>query len=82
MSRKFSVSRELRVVAHARHQIADKRGIYRALVAARARQAAVRDARYVMVDASDDSAPILCRLGLKAVTTTTPYVWTPLSAPN
>ncbi|NUS14322.1 MAG: GNAT family N-acetyltransferase, partial [Streptomyces sp.] len=26
---------------------------------------------------SDDSAPILRRLGFTAVTTTTPYVWTP-----
>jgi hypothetical protein len=57
-----------------------KRGIYRALVAVRARQAAARGTRYVMVDASDDSAPILRRLGFKAVTTTTPYVWTPPAA--
>jgi hypothetical protein len=57
-----------------------KRGIYRALVAVRARQAAARGTRYVMVDASDDSAPILRRLGFKAVTTTTPYVWTPSAA--
>jgi hypothetical protein len=28
-------------------------------------------------DASGDSAPIRRRLGLRAVTTTTPYVWTP-----
>jgi hypothetical protein len=34
-------------------------------------------ARYLQVDASDDSRPILQRLGLVAVTTTTPYVWTP-----
>ncbi len=53
------------------------RGIYRALVAARARSAAARGVRYLQVDASDDSAPILRRLGLAAVTTTTPYVWTP-----
>jgi GNAT superfamily N-acetyltransferase len=56
------------------------RGIYRALVAVRARQAAARGTRYVMVDASDDSAPILRRLGFQAVTTTTPYVWTPSAA--
>jgi hypothetical protein len=54
-----------------------KRGLYRALVAARGRQAAARGTRYVMVDASGNSAPILRRLGFKAVTTTTPYVWTP-----
>lgn len=53
------------------------KGIYRALVAARARSAAARGVRYLQVDASDDSAPILRRLGLTAVTTTTPYVWTP-----
>jgi len=54
-----------------------RRGTYRALVAVRARQAAARGTRYVMVDASDDSSPILRRLGFTAVTTTTPYVWTP-----
>jgi GNAT superfamily N-acetyltransferase len=53
------------------------RGIYRALVAVRAQRAVARGARYVMVDASDDSAPILRRLGFRAVTTTTAYVWTP-----
>ncbi|MEV7005383.1 GNAT family N-acetyltransferase [Streptosporangium sp. NPDC051022] len=53
------------------------RGIYRALVADRARHAAARGVRYLHVDASDDSAPILRRLGFRAVTTTTPYVWTP-----
>ncbi len=53
------------------------RGIYRALVAARASIAAARGVRYLEVDASDDSAPILRRLGFEAVTTTTPYVWSP-----
>ncbi|WP_069463888.1 GNAT family N-acetyltransferase [Actinacidiphila rubida] len=53
------------------------RGIYRALVAARARLAAGRAVPYLQVDASDDSAPILRRLGFVVVTTTTPYVWTP-----
>ncbi|NYH52423.1 GNAT superfamily N-acetyltransferase [Nocardiopsis arvandica] len=53
------------------------RGIYRALVAARARVAAARGVRYLQVDASEDSAPVLRRLGFEAVTTTTPYVWTP-----
>jgi GNAT superfamily N-acetyltransferase len=57
-----------------------KRGIYRALVAVRAARAAARGTRYVMVDASDDSAPVLVRLGFTAVTTTTPYVWTPAAA--
>ena len=33
--------------------------------------------RYLQVDASDNSRPILERLGFVAVTTTTPYVWSP-----
>lgn len=53
------------------------RGIYRALVATRAALAVTRGVDYLHVDASDDSAPILRRLGFKAVTTTTPYVWSP-----
>jgi GNAT superfamily N-acetyltransferase len=53
------------------------RGLYRALVARRAQAAAERGVRYLQVDASADSAPILRRLGFVAVTTTTPYVWTP-----
>jgi hypothetical protein len=53
------------------------RGIYRALVAVRAQRAVQCGVRYLEVDASDDSAPILRRLGFRAVTTTTPYVWTP-----
>ncbi|MFE2913219.1 GNAT family N-acetyltransferase [Kitasatospora indigofera] len=53
------------------------RGVYRALVARRARIALEHGHRYLHVDASDDSDPILRRLGLTAITTTTPYVWTP-----
>jgi GNAT superfamily N-acetyltransferase len=53
------------------------RGIYRALVARRAQLAAARGVRYLQVDASSDSAPILRRLGFQALATTTPYVWTP-----
>jgi hypothetical protein len=53
------------------------RGLYRAMVAHRARLAAARGVPYLYVDASADSAPILTRLGLHAVTTTTPYVWSP-----
>jgi hypothetical protein len=52
-------------------------GIYRALVARRAQLAAACGVPYLYVDASADSAPILTRLGLLAITTTTPYVWTP-----
>jgi hypothetical protein len=53
------------------------RGIYRALVAHRARIAVERGIHYLWVDASDDSSPILQRLGLRAISTTTPWVWTP-----
>jgi GNAT superfamily N-acetyltransferase len=56
------------------------RGIYRALVARRARVAAERGRRYLQVDASDDSRPILERLGFIVVGTTTPYNWKPPTA--
>jgi GNAT superfamily N-acetyltransferase len=56
------------------------KGIYRALVARRARFAVRTGAKYLQVDASDDSAPILQRLGFVAVATTTPYLWTPPAA--
>ncbi|GAA1914476.1 GNAT family N-acetyltransferase [Nocardioides hwasunensis] len=52
------------------------RGIYRALVAARARSAVERGIRYINSDCTDMSRPILERSGLAAITTTTPYVWT------
>jgi GNAT superfamily N-acetyltransferase len=51
------------------------RGLYRATVAYRANLAADRGFRFVEVDASSGSRPILARLGFVAVTTTTPYVW-------
>jgi hypothetical protein len=57
------------------------RGIYHALVAARALLAAARGVPYLQVDASSDSAPILRRLGFAELTTTTPYVWTPPAQP-
>lgn len=57
-----------------------RRGIYRATVTYRANLAAKRGFRYLEVDASDDSRPILERLGFQAVTTTTPYVWSPPTA--
>jgi GNAT superfamily N-acetyltransferase len=52
-------------------------GIYRALVARRAQLAAARGFRYLQVDASSNSAPILRRLGFQPIAMTTPYVWTP-----
>jgi len=56
------------------------RGIYRAIVAYRASLAARRGFRFVEVDASNASRPILERLGFSAVTTTTPYIWSPPTA--
>lgn len=53
------------------------RGIYKALVAVRAADAVDNGHKYLQVDASDDSRPILERLGFVAVTTTTPYIWRP-----
>jgi GNAT superfamily N-acetyltransferase len=54
-----------------------RRGLYRALVGYRAQRARARGCRWLQIDASDDSRPILERLGLVTVTTTTPYIWTP-----
>jgi GNAT superfamily N-acetyltransferase len=53
------------------------RGIYRATVAYRAGLARARGFRYVEVDAGPNSRPILERLGFVAVTTTTPFIWSP-----
>jgi GNAT superfamily N-acetyltransferase len=52
-----------------------RKGIYRATVAHRANLAAARGFRFLQVDASADSRPILEQLGFVAVTTTTPFVW-------
>jgi GNAT superfamily N-acetyltransferase len=53
------------------------RGIYRARVGYRARLAAEREYRYLQVDASPMSRPILERLGFTCLAMTTPYVWSP-----
>jgi GNAT superfamily N-acetyltransferase len=53
------------------------RGIYRALVAYRARLAKARGYRYLHVDASPESRPILERLGFACLALTTPYTWAP-----
>ncbi|HWS38682.1 MAG TPA: GNAT family N-acetyltransferase [Actinoplanes sp.] len=50
------------------------KGIYRALVAERARIAADLGYKYLQVDATDQSRPILQRLGFAALSTTTPYL--------
>lgn len=53
------------------------RGLYRATLLHRARLGLARGKDYVRVDASPDSEPILRRLGLHRVATTTPYLLTP-----
>jgi GNAT superfamily N-acetyltransferase len=54
-----------------------RKGIYRATVSYRASLAQGRGKVYLETDASDDSNPILQRLGFVPVTTTTPYIWQP-----
>ncbi len=49
------------------------RGIFRSLVAYRARRARDRGYRYLQVDASPDSRPILKRLGFSELAMTTPF---------
>jgi GNAT superfamily N-acetyltransferase len=49
------------------------RGVFRSLVAHRAALAAGRGFRYLQVDASPDSRPILQRLGFVELATTTPF---------
>jgi GNAT superfamily N-acetyltransferase len=53
------------------------KGIYKATVAYRAKIAAARGCRYLQVDASDDSRPILARLGFERLSTTTPFNYVP-----
>jgi ribosomal protein S18 acetylase RimI-like enzyme len=53
------------------------RGIYRALVRRRALLARESGHRWLQVDCSPDSRPILERLGMATIDTTTPYRWTP-----
>jgi GNAT superfamily N-acetyltransferase len=50
-----------------------RRGLYRAMLAARAREAVARGFRLLHVDASPDSAPILRRAGFHEITTSTHY---------
>ena len=54
-----------------------RKGIYRALVRYRAELAARRGYKYLTVDASEDSRPILERVGFTRLAITTPYIWTP-----
>lgn len=50
------------------------RGVFRALVSHRARRAVERGYRYLQVDATEDSRPILLRMGFTELATTTPYL--------
>ncbi|MEI5102480.1 GNAT family N-acetyltransferase [Streptomyces sp. PmtG] len=56
------------------------RGVYRSLIAHRAALAVARGVRWLQVDASSDSRPILRRLGFAELGTTTPYVYRPGAA--
>jgi hypothetical protein len=56
------------------------RGVFRSLVAYRAALAADRGLRYLQVDASPESRPILHRLGFVELATTTPFIWPATSA--
>lgn len=51
------------------------RGVYRALVDARARSAVAKGCKYAHSDSTEYSRPILERRGLLKVSTTTPYLW-------
>lgn len=53
------------------------RGIYRALVSIRAQSARARGYRYVFVLASDQSQPILDRLGFRSIASVSTYRWAP-----
>ncbi|WP_062301954.1 GNAT family N-acetyltransferase [Demequina subtropica] len=51
------------------------RGVYRALTAARAREALALGRTLIMSDSTEHSRPILERSGLRRASTTTPYEW-------
>jgi GNAT superfamily N-acetyltransferase len=52
-----------------------KRGLYTAVVAARAQEAVKRGYRFLTVDAGDMSRPILEKHGFQILTYTTPFTW-------
>jgi len=54
-----------------------RKGLYRATVSQRARLARDRGYQFMRLDTSAESRPILVRLGLRAVATTTPYILDP-----
>jgi hypothetical protein len=55
-----------------------KRGYYTALLAVRAREARQRGFRFLQVDASPDSQPILAKHGFRCLSYSTPYDWKPV----
>ncbi|PKN83603.1 MAG: hypothetical protein CVU46_16505 [Chloroflexi bacterium HGW-Chloroflexi-8] len=54
-----------------------RHGFYTALLAVRAREARERGFRFLQVDASPDSQPILAKHGFKCLGYSTPYEWEP-----
>jgi GNAT superfamily N-acetyltransferase len=52
-------------------------GVYQALVGARVAEARERGCRWLTVDCSPMSLPILRRCGFEALSVITPYIWTP-----
>jgi GNAT superfamily N-acetyltransferase len=56
-----------------------KRGFYTALVATRAQEALRRGCRFLTIDASPMSRPIVARHGFQLLTTTYPCTWQPSS---
>jgi GNAT superfamily N-acetyltransferase len=53
------------------------KGLYSALVGARVAEAAQRRCRWLTVDCSPMSLPILQRCGFEPLAVTTPYIWSP-----
>jgi GNAT superfamily N-acetyltransferase len=54
-----------------------KHGFYTSLLAVRAREARQRGFRFLQVDASPNSQPILAKYGFRCLAYSTPYDWTP-----
>lgn len=76
------------IIYHQERQFADlfggatlpkyrKRGLYTALVAARAQEAHRRGFRFLTVDASPMSRPILEKLGFRVLLYSQPFIWEP-----
>ncbi|MGO4572340.1 GNAT family N-acetyltransferase [Microvirga sp. 2TAF3] len=57
------------------------KGIYSALVAARVQEARGRGCRFLTVDCSPMSLPILERRGFRALSVITPFIWSPEPTP-